>query len=97
MSKKDFFRGEIVKEWVMLNQKRIDFKSHDKVIVKSCIGHYHGGWKRIFSMSHDLEVQNKVSKDEVLATVEEESKEEVEGLRRCVEVHRVNVKTESSE
>ena len=36
---------------------------------------------------HNPEVQKKVLKEEALAITEEASKEEVEGLRRCIEVH----------
>ena len=38
---KDLFRGMIVKELVVSNQKRIYFKSYNKLIVKTCIQHYY--------------------------------------------------------
>ena len=40
---------------------------------------------------HAPQVQRKVLQDEELAIVEEASKEEVEGLSRCVEVRNANV------
>ena len=43
---KDLFRVVILKEWVVSNQKRIYFKSHDREIVKTCIKYYHECWKR---------------------------------------------------
>ena len=55
------------------------------------------GWKRRCAALHGLEVQKKVLKDEVLAIIEEASKEEVGGLRRHVEVHNMNVNVASME
>ena len=81
----------------MLNQKRIKFHSHNKVIVKSCVEHYHECWKRRCLVLHKPEMQKKVLKEEVLAVIEEASKEEAYGLRRCVEVHSVNVNISSVE
>ena len=40
---------------------------------------------------HDPEVKEKVSKEEKLAITEESSKEEVEGLRRHVEVYKMSL------
>ena len=40
MGYKDLFRGAIVKEQVVSNKKQIDFKSHNKAIVKMCIVHF---------------------------------------------------------
>ena len=59
---KDLCRGLIVKEWVLSNQKRIDFKSHNKVIVKMSIEYFHECWKRRCSVLHEIEVQRKVFK-----------------------------------
>ena len=61
---KDLFRGVIVKEWVVSNQNRIHFKSHNKLIVKMCTQHYHDFWKRRFVALHEPEVQSKVLQDE---------------------------------
>ena len=46
-------------------------------------------------MLHKLEVQIKVLKDEVLNILEDESTEEVEGLKSYVEVHTMNVNNAS--
>ena len=34
---RELSRGMIVKEWVVSNHKQVDFKSHDKLIVKMCV------------------------------------------------------------
>ena len=97
IGQKYLFRGVIVKECVVSDQNRIALKSDNKVIVKSCVEHYHECQKRRCTVLHELEVQNKVLKDEVLATIEEASKEEVEGLRRRAEVHRMKVNEASAQ
>ena len=84
-----------MKEWEMLNQKWINFYSHNKVIVKICIERYHECWKRRCPTLRNPEVQDKVLKDEVLAIIEEASKEEVYELRRYIEVHSMNVNNAS--
>ena len=48
-------------------------------------------------MAHEQEEQKKVLQDEVLSIVEESIKEEVSGLRRCVEVHSSSVNEASVE
>ena len=75
----------------MSNQKRIDFKLHDKAIIKICVECFHGYWKRRRVALIEPEVQRKVSQDEVLAIVEEVRKEEVVGSRRHAEVCGLNV------
>ena len=42
-------------------------------------------------------MQKKVPKDEALEIIEDESEEEVEGLRRCVELHSMSVNVSSVE
>ena len=74
----------------MENQNRINFHAHDKALVKSCVHFYHDSWKRRHVALHDPEVQMKVLQDEVLNMLEEENKEEVEGLKIHVEVHDMN-------
>ena len=74
----------MVKEWVMLNQKLINFHSHNKVIVKCCVEYYHECWNRRCVVLYNQEVKNKVLREEALSFIEEASKEEVEGLRRYV-------------
>ena len=68
---KDLFGGVIVKEWVVSNQKRIDFKLYNKVIVKICIEYFHECCKRRCIVLHELEVQRKFSQDELLEIEEE--------------------------
>ena len=46
---------------------------------------------------HNPDVQKKVLKEEALAIMEEAINDEVEGLRICVEVHNVNLKSASVE
>ena len=58
-------------------------KSCDKEIFKNFIEYYHECWKLRCSALHNPELKKKVSKDKLLAIIEEASKEEVEGLRRC--------------
>ena len=75
----------------MGNKGRINFRQYDKVLVQSCVQYYQEYWKRRCVVLHNPEVQIKVSKDEALNILEEESKEEVEGLKRHVEVPTMNV------
>ena len=79
------------------NQKRVDFKFYNKVTVKMCVEYFHECWKRRCIVLHEPEVQRKVLQDEVLAIAEESSKEEIVGLRRCVEVHSLSVNEVSAE
>ena len=39
---------------------------------------------------HSTDVQKKALKEEILAIIEEASKDEVVDLRRCVEIHNMN-------
>ena len=39
---------------------------------------------------HSLDVQKKALKEDLLETVEEASEDEVTGLRRCVEAHKMS-------
>ena len=71
---KDLFRWVKMKERVVSNQTRIDFKSCDRVIVKICVNYYHECSKQRWVALHDSEVQRKVSQDKVLAITEEASK-----------------------
>ena len=68
----------------------MNFHLHNKVLIKNCVKHYHDCWKRRCVVLHSLEVQRKVLKEDVLAMMEEGSKHEVIGLRRHVEVHKMN-------
>ena len=86
----ELFKGEIVKEQVMSNQKQIDCRSHDIVIVKMCVKQYHECWKRRCVVSHNRELQRKVLQENVVAITKEASKGEVKGLRRYAEAHSVN-------
>ena len=75
----------------MPDKKWVHFKLCDKVIVNICVEHFYECWKRVCAELHDLESQKKVFQDEELAIIEEASKDEVEGLRRCAEVRSMNV------
>ena len=57
------------------------------LIVKSCVEFYHECWKRRCVVLHNLENQKKLLMEEILVIIEEASKEEVERLRRYVEVN----------
>lgn len=57
---KDLFRGFAVKKLAMENQNRINFHSHDKVLLKSCVEFYHECCKRRCIVLCNLEAQNKV-------------------------------------
>ena len=65
------------------------------MLVQSCVQCYHECWKRRCVALYNPEVQIKVLKDEVLNTLEYTSKEEVEGLKIYVEVHKMNAKNVS--
>ena len=67
----NLFRGVIVKEWVVSNQKQIDFRLSNKVIVKRCVIYHHGCWKRRCVMFHEQEVQRKFLRENVVAIKEE--------------------------
>ena len=43
---KYLFRGVIVKEWEVSNQKCIDFKLHNNAIVKMQVEYFYECWKR---------------------------------------------------
>ena len=70
---KYLFRGLALKEWVVSNQKLIDFKFHNKVIAKIFIGYFHEYCERRYVVFHEQEMQRIFFQDEVLAIVEEES------------------------
>ena len=72
---KDLIRGVIVKKWIMRNQGRINFHQHNKLLVKSCVQHYHEVWKCGCVLLHNPEVQMKVLKDKVLNMMEKASKD----------------------
>ena len=87
----------MTKEWAIGNQGRINFHQHDKVLVQSCIQCCHECWKHRCVVLHDPEAQMKVLKDEALNVLEEANKEEVEGFKRHVEVHTMNVSDVSAD
>lgn len=93
----DLFQGVIVKEWVMKNHKNMNFYVCDKVLVKSCTQFYHECWKRRYVASHNPEVQKKLLKEEVLVIIEEASKEEIKGLSRYVQIHKIDLNEASTE
>ena len=63
---KDLFLGVIVKEWAIVNQKRINVHSYNEALFKSCVEYYHECWKLRCAVLHDIEVQKKVLKEEAL-------------------------------
>ena len=58
----ELFRGVILKEKVMLNQKKVDFRPCNKVVVKMCLKYYHESWKRRCVFLYDPLVQREVFK-----------------------------------
>ena len=84
-----------MKELAMLNQNKINFHTHNKTLVKSCVQLYHEFWKRRCVVLYDPKEQMKVLQDEVLNILEKASKEEMKGLKTHVEVHAINVINES--
>ena len=79
----------------MGNKGKIKFRQHNKVLVQSCVQYYHECWKRRCVVLHNPEVQKKVLKEESLKIMVEACKEEVEGLRRYVAVHKINLNAAS--
>ena len=62
----------------------------NKVLVKSCVHFYNEFWKRRCVVLYNLEVQLKVFKEEVEVIMEEANAEEIEGLSRHVQTHKIN-------
>ena len=67
------------------------------MLVKRCVEYYYERWKRRCVVFHNPEVQKKVLKEEAMVTTEEACREEVEGLRRHIEVHKMNLNAISVE
>ena len=86
----------IAKEWVIVNQERINFHHNSELLVKSFAKHYHECWKCRCVVLHAPEVQIKSLKDEVLSVIEEASKHETKRLKRYIEVRTMNVNNESA-
>ena len=94
---RDLLRGVAVKEWAMGNHNISKFHARNKVLVKSCAHFCHECWKRRCTVLHDSEVQWKVPKEEVEVIMEEANNEEIEGLRRCVQMHAMNSNAATAE
>ena len=88
---KDFFRGAAVKEWIMGNDRNINFHAYNKVLVKNSLQFYHECWKRRWVVLHDPDVQRKVLEEEVVAIKDETEKDVIKGLNSYVQIYRLNV------
>ena len=69
------------KEWVMVNQRRINFHRYNKVLVESCAHNCHECWKCVCVVMCNPEVQIKVLKNEVLNILQAASIEKAKGLK----------------
>ena len=83
------FRGVIVKYWVMENCNSVNFHPHNKVLIGNSVKHYHDSWEKRCVVLYSPDVQKKVLKEDLLEIIEKASKDEVVGLRRYVEVHKM--------
>ena len=81
----------------MGNHININFHVHDKVLVRSCAHFYHECWKRRYVVLHNPEMQKNVLKEEALVIMEEAIKEEIEGLSRHVQIHKIDSNEASAE
>ena len=81
----------------MGNHNNINFHAHNKVLVKFCVHFYHECWKRRCVVLYNPEVQNHVLKEEILVIMEEASNEEIEGLSRHMQIHKINSNEASAE
>ena len=84
------FRGVIVKCWVMENINSVNFHPHNKVLIAHFVKYYYECWKIRCVVLHSLDVKKKLLKEDILEILEEASKDEVVGLRRHAEVHKMN-------
>ena len=85
------FRDVIVKEWIVGNEDCVNFHIYNKILIKCCVQFYVECWKRRCVRLHSPEVQKKVLKEDAIALLEDARKDEVKGLKRYVEVHRIEV------
>ena len=85
------FRGLTVKEWIVHNEECVNFHTCDKILIKCCVQFYVECWKRRCVRLHSSEVQMKVLKEDAIELLDNARKDEVKGLKRHVEVHRIEV------
>ena len=83
------FRGVIVKCWVMENINSVNFHPHNKVLIAHFVKYYYECWKIRCVVLRSREVQKKALKEDVLEIIEERSENEVVGLRRHAEAHKM--------
>ena len=74
----------------MENSNSVNFHPHNKVLIEHCVKCYHECWKIRCVVLHGPDVQKETLKEDVLAAIEEASKDIVVGLRRHAEVHNMN-------
>ena len=88
---KDVFRGVIVKEWVVGNEYGVNLHNYNNILIKCCVQFYVECWKRRCIRLHSPEVQMKVLKEDAIVLLDDSRKDEVKGLKRHVEVNRIDV------
>ena len=80
----------------MVNHNVSNFYTCDKVLVKSCVHFYHECCKRRCIVLCNLEVQHKVSKEEVAVIIEGANKQHIEELSRNGQTHAINLNEASA-
>ena len=86
-----------MKDWTVGNEDCVSFHTHDKILTKGCVQFHEVCWKRRRSRLSAPEVQMKVLKQGAISLLEDARKDEVKGLKRHVEVSRIEASEATSD
>ena len=59
------FRGLVVKEWIDVNEGKVDFHGHNRVLIKICVSFYHECWKSRYIVLHLEEYKTNILRKQV--------------------------------
>ena len=91
---KAFFRGVIVKEWVVVNDENVNYHEHNRILVKSFARFYHEFQKERCEALHTENKQREVLEEETKNMKEEATKGTIKGLKNYADSCEIDEKEE---